>query len=75
MKKRIVVTGLGIVSPLGIGISENWERYLSGVSGIGEYKIEGIDPVTCAGKVSDKELEDFIPEDKKGKVDRFTGFA
>ncbi len=75
MKKRIVVTGLGIVSPLGIGISENWERYLSGVSGIGEFKIEGIDPMTYAGKVSDNELEEFIPEDKNGKIDRFSGFA
>ena len=74
-QKRIVVTGLGIVSPLGIGINKNWERYLSGVSGIGECKIEGIDSVTCVGKVSDNELDEFIPEDKKGKIDRFTGFA
>ncbi len=75
MKKRIVVTGLGIVSPLGIGINENWDRYLSGISGIGECKIEGIDPMTYAGKVSDNELEKFIPEDKKGKIDRFSSFA
>ncbi len=38
MKKRIVVTGLGIVSPLGIGINENWDKYFSGVSGIKRFE-------------------------------------
>lgn len=75
MKKRIVVTGIGIVSPLGIGINENWERYLSGISGIKEFEIEGMDTKTYAGKVSDNELETFIPKAKKDKIDRFTSFA
>lgn len=75
MKKRVVVTGMGIVSPLGIGIQETWERYLSGISGIREFKTEGMDTKTCAGKISDGELERFIPETKKGKVDRFTSLA
>lgn len=75
MKKRIVITGMGIVSSLGIGINENWERYLSGISGIKEFKTDGMDSMTYAGKVSDEILETFIPEDKKGKIDRFTSFA
>ncbi|MCP5007477.1 MAG: beta-ketoacyl-[acyl-carrier-protein] synthase family protein [Planctomycetes bacterium] len=75
MKKRIVVTGVGIVSPLGIGINENWERYLSGISGIGELSKEGMDKMLCAGQVSDEELGNFILNDKKNKVDRFTSFA
>lgn len=75
MKKRIVVTGLGIVSPLGIGINENWNRYLSGISGIKEFSIDGQDLITFAGKVSDHELDKFIPEAKKGKIDRFSSFA
>lgn len=75
MKKRIVITGIGIVSPLGIGANENWERYLSGISGIKEFKTVGMDTKTYAGKVSDNELETFIPEAKKDKIDRFTGFA
>lgn len=75
MKKRVVITGIGVVSPLGIGINENWERYLSGISGIKEFKTEGMETKTYAGKVSDGELETFIPEAKKNKIDRFTSFA
>ncbi len=75
MKKRIVVTGLGMVSPLGVGINENWKRYLSGVLGIKEFEIEGTDIKTYAGKVSDPELEACIPEMKRDKIDRFTTFA
>ncbi|MDQ1274218.1 MAG: hypothetical protein QG591_2848 [Planctomycetota bacterium] len=75
MKKRVVVTGIGVVSPLGIGIRENWERYLSGTSGIKEIAAEGMDTKTYAGKVSDVELEACIPEAKKDKIDKFTRFA
>ncbi len=75
MKKRIVVTGVGIVSPLGVGIHENWERYLSGISGIKEFEIEGANIRTYAGRVSGPELETYVPETKKDKVDRFASFA
>ncbi len=66
---------MGIVSPLGIGIQETWERYLSGISGIKEFETEDMDTKTYAGKVSDSALESFIPEAKKGKIDKFTSFA
>ncbi|MCP4269543.1 MAG: beta-ketoacyl-[acyl-carrier-protein] synthase family protein [Candidatus Brocadiaceae bacterium] len=75
MKKRIVVTGIGIVSPLGIGVNENWDRYLSGKSGIKEFETNGNGTISYAGKVDDNELETFVPEDKKGKIDRFSSFA
>ncbi len=75
MKKRIVVTGIGIVSPLGIGKEENWKRYLSGITGIGEFRIEGLEQATYAGKVSEAELDKYISNDKKDRVDRFTKFA
>ncbi|MBE7444865.1 MAG: hypothetical protein HS132_06325 [Planctomycetia bacterium] len=66
-EKRVVVTGIGIVSPLGIGIRENWERYLSGTSGIKEIVPDGMDTKIYAGKVSDAELEASIPDTKKVK--------
>lgn len=75
MKKRIVVTGIGIVSPLGIGIHENWERYLSGISGIKQIETEGRDTKVYAGSVPDFESETCIPEAKKDKTDTFSRFA
>lgn len=75
MKKRIVITGVGIVSPLGVGINENWERYLSDTSGIKEFDIEDTGIKTHAGRVPDHELEAYIPETKRDKIDRFASFA
>jgi 3-oxoacyl-[acyl-carrier-protein] synthase II len=75
MKKRIVITGMGIVSSLGIGVNENWDRYLSGMSGIKQFETNGNGAVSYAGKIDDDELETFVPEDKKGKIDRFSSFA
>ncbi len=34
-KRRVAVTGLGIVSPVGIGVAQAWENVLKGVSGVG----------------------------------------
>ncbi len=75
MKKRIVVTGIGIVSSLGIGVNENWERYLSGMSGVKKFETEDLGLRTYAGEVASDELEKSIPESKKGKIDRFSSFA
>lgn len=77
--RRVVVTGLGIVSPLGRGVEHNWKSILAGKSGI--KKIENIDlkdiPVQIAGQVPWGEGEnDFNPDtvmppkDQK-KVDKF----
>ena len=35
-KRRVVVTGLGMLSPLGLSVDETWRRLLAGESGIGE---------------------------------------
>ena len=63
--RRVVVTGLGIVSPLGRGVEYNWKQLLDGKSGI--RKIEGVDlkdiPVQIAGQVPFGEGEhDFNPD-------------
>ena len=77
--RRVVVTGLGIVSPLGRGVGHNWKSVLEGKSGI--RKIEGIDlkdiPVLIAGQVPTGKGENEFdpdtvmpPKDQK-KNDRF----
>ena len=63
--RRVVVTGLGIVSPLGRGVEHNWQSILAGKSGI--KNIEGIDlkdiPVTIAGQVTwGKGENEFDPD-------------
>lgn len=77
--KRVVITGLGIVSPLGRGVEHNWKKLLNGESGI--KKIEDIDlkdiPVKIAGRVPMGENEGELnpdtvlaPKDQK-KNDKF----
>ena len=63
--RRVVITGLGIISPLGRGVEHNWKRLLNGDSGIS--KIEDIDlkdiPVRIAGRVPWGEGEgEFNPD-------------
>ena len=81
--RRVVVTGMGVVSPLGRGVEHNWEALLAGKSGI--RPIEGVDlkdiPVTIAGQVPFGESEPdfnpdtvFAPKDQK-KNDKFIMFG
>lgn len=77
--RRVVVTGMGVVSPLGRGVKHNWESLMAGKSGIS--RIEGVDlkdiPVMIAGQVPFGENEPdfnpdtvFAPKDQK-KNDKF----
>ncbi|WP_347550743.1 beta-ketoacyl-ACP synthase II [Pseudalkalibacillus hwajinpoensis] len=77
MKRRVVITGLGTVSPLGNSVSETWTNIINGVSGINP--LTRLDKDQFVAKVSGEALE-FDPEqfmDRKDvrKMDRFTQFA
>ncbi len=77
MKRRVVITGLGIISPLGIGVKENWQSLIEGKSGIGP--ITKFDATQFASKIAG-EVKSFHPEeyiDKKDlkKMDTFIHFA
>ena len=48
--KRVVVTGLGLVSPLGCGVKPTWERLIDAQSGI--RKIAGFDTSDLAAKIA-----------------------
>jgi 3-oxoacyl-[acyl-carrier-protein] synthase II len=75
--RRVVVTGMGAVTPLGTGRQKSWDALLKGESGIGH--ITGFDAsdYTCriAGEVRDFDPLDFADRKDVRRMDRFTQFA
>ena len=77
MKRRVVVTGLGIISPLGIGVEDNWSAISNGRSGIGlitRFNAESF-PVQFAGEVNGFDAEHYMSHKEVKKMDRFIHFA
>jgi len=77
MEKRVVVTGMGMVSPLGIGVKENWEAICQGKSGIGTVTRFDITdfPSKIAGEVKGFNPEDFMDKKETKKMDIFIHYA
>ena len=77
MKRRVVVTGVGIVSAVGTGTETAWTELLAGKSGTDH--ITGFDatefPVRIAAEVKDFNPEDFMEKKEVRKYDRFIHFA
>ncbi|MCA9156208.1 MAG: beta-ketoacyl-ACP synthase II [Planctomycetales bacterium] len=77
MKRRVVVTGLGIVTSLSCQVDDLWERVLAGQSGIHALRI--IDStnfkVKFAGDIYDWDPSDYIDRKEHKRLDRFTQFA
>ena len=65
--RRVVVTGLGIITPLGIGTSAFWEALLAGQSGV--HRIEAFDPAglptTFGGEVHGYDAKKFVPSNQR----------
>ena len=76
-KKRVVVTGVGMITPLGIGVEASWNKLIAGKSGI--RKITQFDasafPTQIAGEVAGFNPEDYIEPKEIKKMDRFIHFA
>lgn len=76
-KKRVVVTGLGAVSPYGLGVDKFWKGMVEGKSGIAISS--SINPekhlVKISGEVKDFNPEDYIDPKEVRKLDRFTQLA
>ncbi|MDO6568824.1 beta-ketoacyl-ACP synthase II [Alteromonas sp. 1_MG-2023] len=72
-KRRVVVTGLGMLSPLGLTVDETWRRLLAGESGIGE--ITHFDcsnySTRFAGQVDNFDPQEYIEKKETKKMDRF----
>ena len=77
MNRRVVVTGLGMVTPLGTGIEKNWEMVCSGKSGIGPItKFDASQfPAQIAGEVLDFKSEDFMDKQQVRRFDIFVHYA
>ncbi|MGV3569272.1 MAG: beta-ketoacyl-ACP synthase II [Ramlibacter sp.] len=73
MRRRVVVTGLGCVSPVGGTVAESWANLLAGQSGIELITSFDTAAFACkfAGQVKDFRIADFIPEKEARHMDRF----
>jgi len=77
LKRRVVVTGMGIVSPLGIGLENNWAAICQGRSGIGPItKFDTTEyPCKIAGEVKNFDPSAYIDKKDQKKMDIFIQFA
>ena len=80
MSSRVVITGLGVVSSIGIGVSEFWKTALAGRSGI--TAIQSFEPFfmadyrsKVAGQVQNFSPEQYLPTSQSNRVDRYAQFA
>ncbi|MFH0845605.1 MAG: beta-ketoacyl-ACP synthase II [Pseudomonadota bacterium] len=77
MRRRVVVTGLGMVTPLGTGVQKNWEAVCSGKSGIRHITKFDVSDFPCqiAGEVPDFRSEDFLDKQQIRRFDIFIHYA
>jgi 3-oxoacyl-[acyl-carrier-protein] synthase II len=77
MTRRVVVTGLGMVTPLGTGVEENWEAVCTGKSGIGPItRFDSTDfSSRIAGEVKNFNVEDYLEKQMIRRFDEFIHYA
>jgi len=79
MTKRVAVTGIGLVTPLGTGTDVTWQNLIAGKSGIGritrfDAEAAGM-PCTIAGEVPDFDIDAFINKKDARKMDIFIQYG
>ncbi len=77
MNRRVVITGVGLVSPLGIGVKETWEPLCAGKSGVAEItRFDATQFQTrIAAEVKDFHAEDFMSKKEAKRTERFIAYA
>jgi 3-oxoacyl-[acyl-carrier-protein] synthase II len=76
-RRRVVITGVGVVSPLGTGVEKNWQALMEGRSGVGlvtRFDVSDF-PTRIAGEVKDFTPEDFMEKKDVKKMDPFIQYA
>jgi 3-oxoacyl-[acyl-carrier-protein] synthase II len=77
LRKRVVITGLGAITPLAIGVEESWRKLCQGKSGVA--RITKFDPsgfnVQIAAELKDFHPEDFLDKKKIRRTDPFIQYA
>jgi 3-oxoacyl-[acyl-carrier-protein] synthase II len=76
-KRRVVVTGLGIVSPVGSTVATAWDAVLNGRSGIGpvtRFDVSNF-PVRFGGSVKDFDIAQYIPAKEARRMDEFMHYG
>jgi len=76
-KRRVVITGLGAVSPVGLTVKDSWEAVLAGKSGIAtitEFDTTGFS-VQFAGKIKDFDVTQYLSSKDAKKMDRFIHYG
>ena len=76
-KRRVVITGLGAVTPFGVGVDKFWNSLIEGKSGINVVKAVDTEKhaAKIAGEVTDFNPEDYMDPKEVKKTDRFLQFA
>ena len=76
-QRRVVVTGMSLITPLGLNLKESWNSLVNGRSGIG--KISAFDPsaydAQIAGEIKGFNADDYVPKKEQKKMDRFIHLA
>src|SRR2546428_10083004 len=76
-RRRVVITGIGMITPLGSSVEKSWDGLLAGRSGIGQ--ITRFDPTgletTIAGEVGDFDPLEYMDRKEMRRADRFVQFA
>ncbi len=76
-KRRVVVTGLGMVTPVGNDVSDTWQNILAGKSGI--RPIEHFDTsefsVKISGSIRDLDIDSYVPRKEQKKMDPFIHYG
>lgn len=76
-KQRVVITGIGMITPLGNDVKTTWDGIVGGRSGIGPLTRRDAEkfPVKVAGEAKDFDPANYIDKKEARKMDRFTQFA